>query len=272
MIIHDLKPIYIVPSWHCNLCCPHCFVSKQTEEYNSNKFLDALRSLKEKYPDAHFVLHGGEPTLYQDRYYSIMNTGIINSICTNLIIKDEILTDINARDIIIATSWNPNRFTKSLETMWLDNISKLKNKPLILITLDQDLLKYDISKFIKLLKIWENLGIREILFEPLVNNDLDDTFQNEADEWLCSMHHIWKENGIKMNNLIEEQILDWNFRCNALTLYPNGEVKRGCILGTECNKILDKCLNCKFASVCQPCVLHSRCSFYPKFYELIKNA
>ena len=50
------------------------------------------------------------------------------------------------------------------------------------------------------------------------------------------------------------------------------EENKGCILGDECHRVLDKCLHCNLAKVCKPCVLHSRCSFFPKLYNLIKNA
>lgn len=265
------KTIYVVPSWHCNLHCPHCFVHLQEDLYDKEIFLSTLKKLKIQYPNASFILHGGEPTLHKDRYYDIISTGIINSICSNLIIDREILIDINNRDISIATSWNPYRFNSEKYQEWINNIKLLNNKPLILITLDQDLINYDINNFINFLQDMIYIGIQDILFEPLVDNTLDDIFQQKVDEWLCDLHVIWKNNNIKLNNLIEYQILNWNFRCDSLTLHPDGSIKKGCILGSECYKLLNKCLKCEFSGVCLPCVLHSRCSFYPKFYNLIKT-
>lgn len=267
----DNKIIYIVPSWHCTLHCPHCYVHTYPDNYNEIKFINTLKKLKEDYSEANFVLHGGEPTLYKDRYNKIMDTGIITSICSNLITNKAMIDDINTRNITTSTSWNPNRFIKdSLFSMWLDNIEKLNNKPLILITLDQDLLEYDIKDFIKLIHSLEEVGIIEILFEVLVDNKLDDSFQNKVDEWLCNIYDVWRIERFKIKNVIEDQILDWDFRCNSLTLLPEGDIRKGCILGDECHKILKKCLTCKLASVCRPCVLHSRCSFFPKFYEKVK--
>lgn len=264
--------IYIVPTWHCNLHCPHCFVHTYKDDYNKEAFFESLKQLKEKYIDEHFVLHGGEPTLYKDRYYEILDSGYINSICSNLIVDDEIINDLNHRDIDIATSWNPNRFNIVTYNIWLSNIGRLKNKPLILITIDQDLIKFNKFKLLSIMNELYMRGVREVLFEPLVDNSLDDTFQHRADMYLCDIHKLWKEYKIPVKSLIEEQILDWDMRCDSKTLYPNGEVKRGCILGDECHKILDKCLHCQFAKVCKPCVLHNRCSFYPEFYKMMKNA
>ena len=268
------KSIYVVPTWHCNLHCPHCFVSNQSENSNFDLFLTKLKQLKQDYPNAAFILHGGEPTLFQDKYFEILNTGIITSMCSNLVVKTNIIDDLNTRNLSIATSWNPNRFSANpfIKVAWLGNIERLNTKPLILITLDQDLLKYDIKDFIELLHEFENRGIKEVLFEPLVDNSLDDNFQNKVDEWLCNTYDIWRKNNIKIRNKIEEQILHWDFRCDSLTLEPNGLIRKGCILGNECNKILDKCLTCNLAKICKPCVLHKRCSFYPKFYEKVKNA
>ena len=266
------KQIYIVPSWHCNLNCSHCFVHLKKDEYNKDVFISKLNELKTNYSEACFILHGGEPTLYQDRYFDILNTNSIDSICTNLIVNDTIIDDLNKRNIAIATSWNPYRFNKDTYNIWINNIKKLESKPRILITLDKDLIGYDINLFMQFLKELENLKIKEILFEVLVNNSLDDTFQNEVDEWLCNLHQLWKDYNLGLNNIIEQQILHWDFRCDSLTLYPDGQVKRGCILGDECHRVLDKCLHCNLAKVCKPCVLHSRCSFFPKLYNLIKNA
>ena len=261
--------IYVVPTWHCNLHCPHCFVHTYKDEWNEEEFLKSLKELKEKYPNEGFILHGGEPTLYRDRYQTLLDTGIIDSICSNLIVDNSIINDLNQRDITIATSWNPKRFNDEIYITWLNNIEKLKNKPLVLITLDKDLIVYDKQTLLNHLNEMYNVGVTEVLFEPLVDNSLDDNFQHLADRYLCELHKIWN---VPVKSLITEQILDWNMRCNSKTLLPNGKVRRGCILGDECHKILDKCLHCKFAEVCKPCVLHTRCSFYPEFYEMMKNA
>ena len=263
--------IYIVPTWHCNLNCPHCVVHTQNDYFNENLFMSELLKLKELYPDESFILHGGEPTLYKNRYYTIMNTNVINSICSNLIIDQDIIDDLNSRNISISTSWNPYRFDFITFNKWLNNIETLNNKPLVLITIDKDLIDFDKEKLLKIILKLQEIGIQEILFEPLYDNNLDNSFQHKADLFLCDTYGLWKEKKISIKNLITQQILNWDFRCNSKTLYPDGKVKRGCILGDECHKILDECLHCKFAKVCKPCVLHTRCSFYPKFYELIKG-
>jgi len=270
MTLSKQKQVYVVPTWQCNLHCPHCFVHKYTDTYNKEVFITKLKELKKKYPKASFILHGGEPTLYPKRYLEIMDTNIIDSICTNLITEPEIIEDLNKRDIPIATSWNPNRFNLQHYLQWLNNIKSLNNKPLVLITLDQDLLHFDIDMFTKVIKDLEEVGIEEILFEPLVDNTLTNDFQNKIDEWLCNIYTLWRYKRIKIKNLIEEQILHWDFKCNSITLLPDGTVRPGCIIGERCRNILIKCFDCKYAKVCRPCELHTRCSFYPKFYEKVK--
>lgn len=266
--------IYVVPSWDCNLLCPHCTVRNKPDTYNEKLFLEQLNKLALQYPDGNFILHGGEPTLHFNRLVTLLNTGIITSITTNCTISNDSVYDIiNAHDISTATSWNTHRFlTEDLFLQWLSNIKKLKNTPIVLITLDTDLIKLPIEIFINKLKAMQTAGIQEIVFEPLVDNSKDNAFQDEVDTWLCNITDIlhslpW----FKMKNRIEDMILRWDYRCNSITLLPEGIYRAGCILGTDCNKILNECLLCDFAKVCKPCVLHTRCSFYPKFYNKIKN-
>lgn len=270
MISFKQKQIYVVPTWQCNLNCPHCFVHTYNDSFNRSIFMDKLYELKEKYPEATFILHGGEPTLYKERYLELLNTGIINSICSNLVVKTEIIDDLNNRDLSIATSWNPNRFNTFTYLAWLGNIQRLKNTPLVLITLDKDLIQYNMNQFIHVLHDLEERGIEEVLFEPLVDNSLDNSFQEKVDNWLCNIYDIWRSEKLKLKNKIEEQILNWNFNCDSITLLPEGNIRSGCIIGEKCKRVLLKCLKCEYAKVCIPCSLHTRCSFYPKFYEKVK--
>ena len=199
---------YVVPSWKCNLHCPHCFVNNLPEKANKDNLIKTIKDCKEKYPDAAFILHGGEPTFNKDLLKELLNLNIINSITSNLMYKDDEITSLlNDNDLYVATSWNVSRF---------------KNEEL-------------------------------------------------RDRWLCELHQVWYLNDIK--NLIEDQILDWNFGCHSKTILPDGTIHNKCTMADSDHPVrfLNKCLSCKYNKVCIPCSLHNRCSFYPKFYELIKE-
>lgn len=269
------KQIFIVPSWKCNLNCTHCPVKNQPDNRNLDKFLDSLNNLQKKYVNANFILHGGEPTYNKLLLKELLSKDIITSICTNLIIQDqEIIDYINNANISISTSWNVNRFVNNLQlySLWLNNISKLKQKPLILFTLDKDIINIPIKEFINyLLDIQNTNNVSEILFECLVDNSVSEDFQDKCDIWLCNLYDELhsKSSIITLKNLIEEQILNWNFNCNAITLLPSGDIRSGCIIGETCKQVLNKCLTCSLAKICRPCPLHTRCSFFPKFYKKV---
>jgi sulfatase maturation enzyme AslB (radical SAM superfamily) len=263
---------YVVPSWKCNLNCSHCTVKNQQYDENEEKFINTIIEQSKLYPEADFVLHGGEPTVNKKLFVKCLKTNVITSITTNLIFSDEeIIELINNYDLSVSTSWNAKRFlSNKLFNLWIENIKKLKNKPLILITLDKDLINMDQKDVIETIKHFENID--EILFECLVDNNLGDDFQNKVDDWLCELDKQWIEQGIKIKNSIKEKILNWNFNCNTKTILPNGELQEKCILASQ-NKqyFLKKCLTCKYNKVCIPCKLHDRCSFLPKFYERVLN-
>lgn len=272
MITDKDLSFYIVPSWKCNLRCPHCFVNNLPEDNNKDKFFNTLKECKEKYPDAGFILHGGEPTYNKSLLRDILELNIVNSITTNLLFNDdEIIDMLNSNNLSIATSWNPSRFlNKDLFKLWNSNLSKLSHPVMALITLDKDLLKIPASDIVNTIRSFNNVD--KVLFEPLLDNNLDDDFQDKIDELLCNIHNEWNIDNI--TNLIEQQILNWNFACNTRTILPNGSIHNKCTMADSNHKprFLDKCLKCKYNKVCVPCSLHTRCSFYPKFYEVIKNA
>lgn len=263
---------YVVPSWKCNLNCSHCTVKNRPYKEDSEKLLHTIIEQSKLYPNAEFALHGGEPTVNKNLFVKILETGIITGITTNLIINDQEIIDlINEYDIGTSTSWNAKRFSnEQLFNLWKENIKKLKRKPLVLITLDKDLIKMNQSEVINIIESFENVD--EILFECLLDNTLKDEFQDTVDEWLCELDKQWIAKKVSKVNLIRSQILNWNFNCNTKTILPNGEIRDKCILATD-NKqhFLQKCLNCKYNKICIPCRLHSRCSFFPKFYERVLN-
>jgi sulfatase maturation enzyme AslB (radical SAM superfamily) len=263
---------YVVPSWKCNLNCSHCTVKNRPYKEDSEKLLHTIIEQSKLYPNAEFALHGGEPTINKNLFVKILETGVITGITTNLIVNDQEIIDlINEYDIGTSTSWNVKRFSnEQLFNLWKENIKKLKRKPLVLITLDKDLVKMNQSEVINIIESFENVD--EILFECLLDNNLNDKFQDTVDKWLCELDKQWISKKVSKVNLIRSQILNWNFNCNTKTILPNGEIRDKCILATD-NKqyFLKKCLNCKYNKICIPCRLHSRCSFFPKFYERILN-
>lgn len=263
---------YVVPSWKCNLNCSHCTVKNQSFNINKKAFFNTLICQKEEYPNATFILHGGEPTFDKKLFVDILNTNIISSITTNLVFNDEqILEMINDYDLEVATSWNPKRFSsKTLLANWMNNLTKLKKSPLLLITLDKDIINISPKDMIKIVKSFKN--IKEILFECLIDNSLDDDFQNKVDIWLCELDEQWITQKINIKNLIKEYILDWNFNCNSKTILPDGTIQEKCIFANNYKPhVLSKCIKCKYNKVCIPCKLHTRCSFFPKFYERVRN-
>lgn len=266
----DNLTFYVVPSWKCNLHCPHCFVNNLSENVDKEKFLQVLKQCKQYYPNAGFILHGGEPTFDKDLLIEILNLNIITSITTNLMYIDNEINDvINKSNISVATSWNSSRFElKKHRDIWFNNLKQLKEKPLLLITLDKDLVRYKPIEIVDIIKDIPNID--RVLFEPLLDNSLNDEFQDIVDNWLCELHKVWN---IGIKNIIEEQILNWNFACNSKTILPNGTIHNKCTMADASHKpvFLNKCLKCKYNKVCIPCSLHTRCSFYPKFYELIKG-
>lgn len=270
----DLSEItfYVVPSWKCNLNCSHCTVKNQQYNVNHDKFFNTLLEQKKKHPNAEFVLHGGEPTFDKNLFVDILSTDVITSVTTNLIFKDkEIISLINDYDLDIATSWNPKRFSSErLLNNWLDNLKSLNKSPLLLITLDKDVVHIHPKQFIETLRSFTN--IKEVLFECLIDNSLDDNFQDIVDSWLCSVDEEWLSQHFYMKNLIRDQILQWNFNCNTKTILPDGKIQEKCIFAKNYKpKFLKKCIDCKYNKHCIPCKLHNRCSFFPKFYERIVN-
>jgi len=263
---------YIVPSWKCNLNCSHCTVKNKPYSFNKEVFFKTMLSQKHKYPEANFILHGGEPTLNKKLFIEILDTDVITSITTNLIFTDkQIIDEINKHDLSVATSWNPNRFSSNeLFKIWLNNLKLLKKSPLLLITLDKDVVKMNPEHLIEIIKSFENID--SILFECLIDNDLNDDFQNTVDDWLCKLDEEWTIQNLMIKNLIKEQILNWNFNCNTKTILPNGTIQEKCVFAENYKPhVLKRCLTCMYNKNCIPCKLHTRCSFFPKFYERVRN-
>lgn len=264
-----MKTIYAIPTYNCNLNCPHCDIHKRKIQFDEEKFMEALSSIE----SGIVVLFGGEPFLNKDVLKKCLQTNKINSISTNLLLlDDDIFNLIQEYDISLATSWNPKRFTNDQYKLWLNNLSKFKNTntPIdVLITMTKDLIEMDEFQLMNIITdIDDTNSVDGIVFEHLLDDNLSDTFHQQCDDWLCKIHNIWK---FKVKNVIEERIFNWNNDCsNTWTLEPTGELRFGCpqYMGRD---ILDKCLTCELVSKCRPCMLQKSCSFPKKLYEVLNE-
>ena len=261
-----MKKLYIIPTYHCNLCCPHCDLHLKNDNFSS-KFYSVLKNTN---IDSG-ILFGGEPTLYKERFIKCLETNKVNSITTNLLNLDkDILNLYKKYNLSIATSWNPCRFNDKQYDIWINNLKLLQKNNLsciILITLTEDLLTF--NSFEKYLKDWDNIkSIDGILFEHLIDYNMKPDLHERADDWLCTITDKWC---YSYKNLILDKIKNWNCDCSDVwTLNPNGELKKGCPQ-FEKNNFLYNCLQCKMANICQPCRLQHLCSFPKKLYKKVMN-
>lgn len=261
--------VYIIPSYKCNLNCPHCDIHNFKDEFNEDNFFNVLNQIKSK----EIILFGGEPLLNKSIFIKCLKANHITSLSTNLLLlDDEYINYIKSYNLSIATSWNPNRFNKVEYKCWIEKLKLLKKNNLsciVLITLTQDLFNYDINKLKLLLKeIDETNAVEGIQFEHLVDNNLSADFHQQADKWLCQWVNNWH---YKMKNIIFEQIKNWCHNCsNIYTLKPSGNLIKGCPQFVNAT-ICEECLNCKLVKICKPCELQKTCSFPKQLYKLINN-
>lgn len=268
--------VYAIPSYKCNLNCPHCEIHKEKAKQNKEKFLEELKKIDSN----DIVLFGGEPLLVNSYYLEqILKTGKITSISTNLAVRtklDLLVKYINKYNISISTSWNPLRFNDKTELDWIYGLYTIhrftKVKPLVLITLTRDLFTneklYDV---LDALDGSDDLGsyVSGILFEHYVGPEADDKYNQEADDFLCKIYKEWRW---KFNNFIIDRLNNWNCNCgNIATLEPNGNLKAGCPQYQGKYEIRVECLNCSLANICNPCPLQFSCSFPKKLYQLVKE-
>lgn len=262
--------LYVIPTYLCNLKCPHCTIRTKKDEYDDQRFINALI----KHHDVPMVIFGGEPTLYPERINKICKYGNAQSISTNLInVDDQLIETIKKNRLNIATSWNPKRFNGSQYNVWINNIKLLAKHNLrtkVLITLTEDLIHENIHHLIMMFKQWSCIGsISDIQFEPLVDCTKTQSFYDQVDQWLVDIDNAW-DNDI-VPNYIVKQLANWKFNCSRVyTLQPNGTITFGCPQNTTPQINID-CLSCEYVSVCQPCRLQSNCTFpkrlYKKYYE-----
>ena len=264
------KQLYAMVTTNCNLQCPHCEIRTRPDNYNRDKFINTINSF-----DGPVMLFGGEPTLYEDRLFDIIDNNSaknIMTISTNLIFMNErLLKFYRTLNNCMATSWNPNRFTNEQYRTWLSNLNILDNnnlKCLVLITLTNDLFDMGAEKFIDICKEWNHNAIYSIKFEYYVGNNTEDYYQR-ADQFLCD---VYKLNDTKL--YISNIDIVRNGYCvdcsNIYTLSPNGMITHGCPLGYKADLPIE-CSSCERSEYCKPCHLHKHCPFPHNFEKLIKS-
>ena len=262
--------VYVIPSYKCNLNCPHCNIHLKEDTLNKEQFLQTLMDF-----DAdHKVLFGGEPTLDKPLLREILATGEINSISTNLVKLDkELIKLFKIYNLDIATSWNPHRFTPNQYKAWLDNLRWLSNKDLsclVLITLTEDLLAYNYEDFKKMLDVWNKIpAIFGVKFEYLVDPQAKPDLNFRADKWLCKLYKDWRWSFTFYNvkDIKEGYICDCS---EVYTLPPSGIIQKGCPNFYNFN-IIEECLSCPLAGICKPCPLQRNCAFPKELYKLISG-
>lgn len=260
-----MNTLYAIPNFECNLACGYCDLKNKRVIYNEEKFLEALKSFQ-----GNVVLFGGEPLLFKDRLYKILETGKINSISTNLLLLDsEIAERLNG--INIATTWTPKRFNNDTLKTWhekLEILNEKKIETMLLVTLSEDTIGTEPLKVFEFLKYLEKYSIGSVLFEQLLDYTKNQDYYDKADLWLCEMHEYFKD--LRFVNEIENQIKNgWYFDCsNTFTLYPDGRIRKYCPQFSSYSLNTD-CLKCKRNTTCRPCMLQNKCVYPQKLGNLV---
>ena len=270
-----LDKVYVIPTYKCNLNCPHCELHKLKYKQDKEKFLEQLKNIEAR----EVILFGGEPLITESSYLErIFKTGKITSISSNLTIRtkmDLLVKYIKKYKISVSTSWNPQRFINNTIIDWcygLYSISKVaKYKPLVLITLTEDL--FNNKELYNILDGLEGLDgipyISGVLFEHYIGPEATEEYHQKADNFLCKIYKEWHW---KFNNFIIDKLDNWNCNCsNIKTLEPNGILRVGCPQYNGNIITRKECLECQFANICNPCYLQKSCSFPKKLYQLVKE-
>ena len=263
-----MKIIYAMITTNCNLNCPHCDIKRNQEEnYDPDLF---LKNLKEW--DGYRILFGGEPSIVQIRAQKALP--FCDSISTNLVnTPPNLFYAIKEQHIPIATSWNPQRFTKNQYHAWLMHIEELSktNEITCLITLTSDLIEADGTKQFYAMLSRAKDSFSYIQFEQLHDPSKDQSFYDAVDKWLVSIYRK-----VKRKSLIHlfpqfQKNTVWKFDCSqTYTMYPDGSIHYGCPEYTTTH-VLSKCYQCDHVSVCQPCRLQSCCTRPNRLFEEIQK-
>lgn len=270
-----MKLLYAIPSYQCNLRCPHCEIHSRPEVYNRDKFISQLNAFE----GDGINIFGGEPTLHEDRLFDVVSENIehgktkITGISTNLTILNDRLIRWYKELGGLATSWNPQRFgNKAIYEQWLENchtISAHEIKYILMITLTNDLFDaYSPEQMIWAIHQMETPGLRLVKFEHYVGADATPEYFARADTWLAEVVRLWD---VDVNISVMENACEWNFNCDDVyTLLPDGTMVNRCphlmdpVVPTEC-------LTCQKISECRPCRIQRYCSYPEKTIAAVRE-
>lgn len=265
-----MNMIYALVTRKCNLSCPHCDVQDNVDHFNHDLFMKELR----RFP-GNICIFGGEPSLYPKRVLDIVNDPIIKkkriSITTNLVSLPYSLLRVYKSLGSIGTSWNLNRFNEDQYLSWKDNMNILEREGIhttVLITLTRDLLDTSIDEFIRITSEWNFNVIHKIKFELYVG-DTSPQYYEDVDKWLCELHQKWSHNDV---STMFERVNSWCFDCSGIyTLLPDGTVYHACPHYSVTPTVPQECYTCEKAGECNPCRLHTYCSYPKKFADMVKK-
>lgn len=258
------KLLYAIPTMHCNLNCPHCFIKETPEVYDRDKFLEVLNNF-----DGEMLLFGGEVTTHLDRMFDIIEDNRlngkskINHISTNLIIiNDELINFYKSIDGL-STSWNPHRFNGNEYDVWLSNCKTISDNDIsytLMITLTNDLFELSADDFISIASEWAGIqGLNVIKFEHYVG-DVNPEYFARADKWLSDLYVRWN---LPITVETFDRVKYWYNDCNQIyTLYPDGKLINMCP-HAQPGVVPSECYTCEKVAKCRPCRLQPYCS-YPK--------
>ncbi len=260
----NMKQLYAVPWYDCNMNCPHCEIHKIDIEEHFYSFLSKLMECRTNY--SHIILFGGEPTLYEDKLEEIIELGAVDCVSTNLLNLPQSLLESK---LDIATSWNYRRFTPSQYSLWLDNLQQCHNyglDTLVMITMTRDLLESDFNDFLEVLNDIEYTGGKKFLLEHYIG---EDDVNDLAELWIDKVYMNYKGS---MTNILAEKLKThlWGCDCSRFdTLQPTGEITHGCPQYKPIHP-LKECLTCKMSGKCNPCALLKSCSLPHKTYKRLR--
>ena len=256
-----IPTVYVLATRNCNLNCPFCDIKDtQKEKFDLEAIKNQMDYFYDNDPNTNFILFGGEPLLYSDRWKSLLATERFQNITTNLCLDlTEFLEFIDENklknSLTITTSWGLERFTVDQYKLWRSNLDKIKS-PFIIITMTENLIKMNPSDFMSMIRNWPSC---EIKFEPLIDPTKNEKFYTECDWWLCSLARIWNLKTRRVINFYNP--LFWHDCTDTHTIGPDGTV-----YFSECPHSINesmsfcnKCLDCKFNEKCKPCRLQTYC-------------
>lgn len=286
-LIKNPKIVYVIPSYNCNLHCPHCTIWKRKQEYNPSKIYECIKDLH----NTEVCLFGGEILLNDLDFLNKITNRLIDNKC-NVIISSNLVTVREEENKIIendlpydflkkvgvGTSYNPGRFNTLQFNNWISNLKKLRDKKIrytIMVTLTSSLSKIDVKVFDELMNLNSYIDDPFVKFDnfigPLTDKDVED-----IDNWLVNLYDSCKNKDL-YSTFVEMKATimgnnKWGYTCNNVyTILPSGNLKAGCPY-YEKYQLKDKCMECKYLEFCVGgCCIQPTCTFPKKLFKKIKE-